>query len=70
MFAKILQRGDGEDEDVVFVDVDDDHAVGGWSHLEAIPAVAPPLRSPPATDCRLSVYVFSISTSVHRKEYS
>ena len=39
MFAKRLQWGDGED---VAVDVDADHAGGGWSHPEAIPAAFPP----------------------------
>ena len=42
MFAKRLQQGYGEDEGGVAVDVDDDHAGGGWSHPEAIPAVVPP----------------------------
>ena len=41
MFAKRLQRGDGEDEGGVSVVVDDDHARGGWSHPEAIPAAVP-----------------------------
>ena len=39
MFAKRLQRGEKGD---VAVDVDDDHAGGGWSHPEAIPVAFPP----------------------------
>ena len=39
MFSKRLQRGEKGD---VAVDVDDDHAGGGWSQPEAIPAAFPP----------------------------
>ena len=39
MFAKSLQWGDGDD---LAVDVDDEHAGGGWSPPEVIPAAFPP----------------------------
>lgn len=39
MFAKSLQWGDGDDP---AVDVDDEHAGGGWSLPEMIPAALPP----------------------------
>ena len=39
MFAKSLQWRDGDD---LAVDVDDEHAGGGWSPPEAIPAAFPP----------------------------
>ena len=39
MFAKSLQWGDGDD---LAADVDDEHAGGGWSPPEAIPAAFPP----------------------------
>ena len=39
MFAKSLQWGDGDD---LAVDVDDEHAGGGWSPPEEIPAAFPP----------------------------
>ena len=39
MFAKSLQWGDGDD---LAVDVDDEHAGGGWSPPEVILAAFPP----------------------------
>ena len=39
MFAKSLQWRDGDD---LAVDVDYEHAGGGWSPPEAIPAAFPP----------------------------
>lgn len=39
MFAKSLQWRDGDD---LAVDVDDEHAGGGWSPPEVIPAAFPP----------------------------
>ena len=39
MFAKSLQWRDGDD---LVVDVDDEHAGGGWSPPEVIPAAFPP----------------------------
>ena len=39
MFAKSLQWGYGDD---LAVDVDDEHAGGGWSPPEVIPAAFPP----------------------------
>ena len=39
MFAKSLQWRDGDD---LAVDVDDEHAGGGWSPSEVIPAAFPP----------------------------
>ena len=39
MFAKSLQWRDGDD---LAIDVDDEHAEGGWSTPEVIPAAFPP----------------------------
>ena len=39
MFAKSLQWRDGDD---LAVDVDDEHAGGGWSPPEVIPVAFPP----------------------------
>ena len=53
MFAKSLQWGDGDD---LAVDVDDEHAGGGWSPPEVIPAAFPPsdlLRRQPSVSCFL-----------------
>ena len=54
MFAKSLQWRDGDD---LAVDVDDEHAGGGWSPPEVIPATFPPsniLRRQPA----VSLFLF------------
>ena len=58
MFAKSLQWGDGDD---LAVDVDDEHAGGGWSPPEAIPAAFPPSdllwRQPSVSLFRGSVFL-------------
>ena len=58
MFAKSLQWRDGDD---LAVDVDDEHAGGGWSPPEAIPAAFPPSdllrRQPSVSLFRGSVFV-------------
>ena len=51
MFAKSLQWRDGDD---LAVDVDDEHAGGGWSPPEVIPVAFPPsdlLRRQPSVFC-------------------
>ena len=57
MFAKSLQWGDRDD---LVVDVDDEHAGGGWSPPEVIPTAFPPsdvLRRQPSVSCFV-VFVF------------
>ena len=56
MFAKSLQWRDGDD---LAVDVDDDHAGGGWSPPEVDSGGVSPLRSSPAAAFCLSVSCFS-----------
>ena len=55
MFAKSLQWRDGDD---LAIDVDDDHAGGGWSPPEVDSGGVPPLRSSPAAAFCLSVSGF------------
>ena len=55
MFAKSLQWRDGDD---LAVDVDDEHAGGGWSPPEVDSGGASPLRSSPAAAFCLSVSGF------------
>ena len=55
MFAKSLQWRDGDD---LAVDVDDDHAGGGWSSPEVDSGVVSPLRSSPAAAFCLSISGF------------
>ena len=51
----------GDDGEVLAVDVDDEHAGGGWSPSEAIPAAFPPSdllrRQPPDSLFRGSVFL-------------
>ena len=55
MFAKSLQWRDGDD---LAVDVDDDHAGGGWSPPEVDSGGVSPLRSSPAAAFCLSISGF------------
>ena len=55
MFAKSLQWRDGDD---LAVDVDDEHAGGGWSPPEVDSGGVSPLRSSPAAAFCLSVSGF------------
>ena len=55
MFAKSLQWKDGDD---IAVDVDDDHAEGGWSPPEVDSGGVSPLRSSSAATFCLSVSGF------------
>ena len=62
MFAKSLQWRDGDD---LAVDVDDEHAGGGWSPPDVIPVAFPPsdlLRRQPSVSCFV-VFVFSAAFS-------
>ena len=55
MFAKSLQWRDGDD---LAVDVDDDHAGGGWSPPEVDSGGVSPLQSSPAAGFCLSISGF------------
>ena len=57
MFAKSLQWRDGDD---LAVDVDNDHAGGGWSPPEVDSGGVFPFRSSPAAAFCLSLFLVSL----------
>ena len=64
MFAKSLQWGDGDD---LAVDVDDEHAGGGWSPPEVIPAAFPPPIFSGGSLLTLCFVVFCFSAASFRE---